>query len=54
MPCLYLFTYKLEYDIVIQKVENVNHHTGVQCITTHVHVLCIFLWSSNQVVVVIS
>ena len=31
---------KIEYDVIVQNVENVNHFTGVQCIPTHVHVLC--------------
>ena len=31
---------KIEYDVIVQNVENVNHFTGVQCIPTHVHILC--------------
>ena len=34
----YLFIYEIEYDVVIKNVENVNHHTGVQCIPSQVHI----------------
>ena len=47
MSCLYLFTYKIEYDVIIQKDENVNCHTGVQCIPTHVHYCIMELKSSS-------
>ena len=39
---------KIEYDVIVQNVENVNHFTGVQCIPTHVHVLCIMELKSSS------
>ena len=41
MLCNVILVYiKIEYDVIILNVENVNRDTGVQCIPTHVHVLC--------------